>query len=423
MNEENIEQIDAQSELATQRSNNNKLKMYAVICLAVLLIVLLIIHLVKGFSFNKEIEASDDMSSSVKGTDFTLAKEENTFQSLLEKRQAEAQKSGSGNYINYGIDSSANSSDSSKNNAQDSQSGGGIFGNNKSANSANALNSGLGSGAYGTPRIVKGSGAVVIGDNKDAKKENTQIESEESADDKISSYLDGMTNLIKSQIGGDSQNKGGFGAQDFEGEAFVAQVASVSPYNQNLLLPKGTYIGCSLKNRLVSTIKGGIACIVSNDVYSANGNVLLIEKGSTITGQFKGGEVEEGMNRLFVIWQDIKTPNNIIIPVNSGATDELGASGIEGWVDEHWFKRFGSAILLSIIDDSLLLLSSALGGDSNAALYTQSSRENAANLANTALEKSINIKPTLYKNHGDLVGVYVNRDIDFSQVYRLKRKK
>lgn len=423
MNEENIEQIDAQSELATQRSNNNKLKMYAVICLAVLLIVLLIIHLVKGFSFNKEIEASDDMSSSVKGTDFTLAKEENTFQSLLEKRQAEAQKSGSGNYINYGIDSSANSSDSSKNNAQDSQNGGGIFGNNKSANSANALNSGLGSGAYGTPRIVKGSGAVVIGDNKDAKKENTQIESEESADDKISSYLDGMTNLIKSQIGGDSQNKGGFGAQDFEGEAFVAQVASVSPYNQNLLLPKGTYIGCSLKNRLVSTIKGGIACIVSNDVYSANGNVLLIEKGSTITGQFKGGEVEEGMNRLFVIWQDIKTPNNIIIPVNSGATDELGASGIEGWVDEHWFKRFGSAILLSIIDDSLLLLSSALGGDSNAALYTQSSRENAANLANTALEKSINIKPTLYKNHGDLVGVYVNRDIDFSQVYRLKRKK
>lgn len=423
MNEENIEQIDAQSELATQRSNNNKLKMYAVICLAVLLIVLLIINFVKGFSFNKEIEASDDMSSSVKGTDFTLAKEENTFQSLLEKRQAEAQKSGSGNYINYGIDSSANSSDSSKNNAQDSQSGGGIFGNNKSANSANALNSGLGSGAYGTPRIVKGSGAVVIGDNKDAKKENTQIESEESADDKISSYLDGMTNLIKSQIGGDSQNKGGFGAQDFEGEAFVAQVASVSPYNQNLLLPKGTYIGCSLKNRLVSTIKGGIACIVSNDVYSANGNVLLIEKGSTITGQFKGGEVEEGMNRLFVIWQDIKTPNNIIIPVNSGATDELGASGIEGWVDEHWFKRFGSAILLSIIDDSLLLLSSALGGDSNAALYTQSSRENAANLANTALEKSINIKPTLYKNHGDLVGVYVNRDIDFSQVYRLKRKK
>lgn len=423
MNEENIEQIDAQSELAAQRSNNNKLKMYAVICFAMLFIVLLIINFVKGFSFNKEIEASDDMSSSVKGTDFTLAKEENTFQSLLEKRQAEAQKSGSGNYINYGIDSSANSSDSSKNNAQDSQSGGGIFGNNKSANSANALNSGLGSGAYGTPRIVKGSGAVVIGDNKDAKKENTQIESEESADDKISSYLDGMTNLIKSQIGGDSQNKGGFGAQDFEGEAFVAQVASVSPYNQNLLLPKGTYIGCSLKNRLVSTIKGGIACIVSNDVYSANGNVLLIEKGSTITGQFKGGEVEEGMNRLFVIWQDIKTPNNIIIPVNSGATDELGASGIEGWVDEHWFKRFGSAILLSIIDDSLLLLSSALGGDSNAALYTQSSRENAANLANTALEKSINIKPTLYKNHGDLVGVYVNRDIDFSQVYRLKRKK
>ena len=35
----------------------------------------------------------------------------------------------------------------------------------------------------------------------------------------------------------------------------------------------------------------------------------------------------------------------------------------------------------------------------------------------------INIKPTLYKNHGDIVGVYVNRDIDFRNVYELKRKK
>ena len=42
-------------------------------------------------------------------------------------------------------------------------------------------------------------------------------------------------------------------------------------------------------------------------------------------------------------------------------------------------------------------------------------------MANTALEKFINIEPTLYKNQGDIVGVYVNRDIDFSKVYRLTK--
>jgi len=41
-------------------------------------------------------------------------------------------------------------------------------------------------------------------------------------------------------------------------------------------------------------------------------------------------------------------------------------------------------------------------------------------MANTALSQFINIKPTFYKNHGDVVGMYVEKDLDFSKVYRLK---
>lgn len=41
---------------------------------------------------------------------------------------------------------------------------------------------------------------------------------------------------------------------------------------------------------------------------------------------------------------------------------------------------------------------------------------------NKFLEKFINIQPTLYRNHGDIVGVY-NRDVDFSSVYKLPIKK
>ena len=33
------------------------------------------------------------------------------------------------------------------------------------------------------------------------------------------------------------------------------------------------------------------------------------------------------------------------------------------------------------------------------------------------------MRNVFYKNHGDIVGVYVNRDIDFRNVYELKRKK
>lgn len=207
------------------------------------------------------------------------------------------------------------------------------------------------------------------------------------------------------------------------GQVFSPQIAKKSKYNPNLLLSKGTYIGCSLNTRVVSTIAGGISCTISQNVYSSNGNVLLIERGSIVTGYFNSGQLKNGMNRIFVTWQEIKTPKNIIIPVYSGASDELGGSGMVGEVDNHYLERFGASILLSVIDDAFnVLLNGGTGtrGNKNTD-YTESTRETTKEMASIALEKFINIEPTLYKNQGDLVGIYVNKDIDFSKVYSLKR--
>lgn len=272
------------------------------------------------------------------------------------------------------------------------------------------------------PRIVKGAGVTVVASsNNDGFGNNGTGNREEFGEKPNTVFEFGQNGSLQN-----SNNLQGGSNGDFVGEVFTPTIAKVSEFDQNLLLPKGTYIGCALKTRLVSSIKGGIACIVSNDVYSANGNTLLIEKGSTITGTFNTGQMDDGMDRLFVIWQEIRTPNNIIIPVYSGATDELGASGVQGWVDHHYLKRFGSAVLLSMIDDSLAILADQIAGKDNKnnyANYTENTRDSAKEIANTALEKMIDIKPTLYKNQGDLVGVYVNRDIDFSKVYKLTRKK
>jgi len=198
-------------------------------------------------------------------------------------------------------------------------------------------------------------------------------------------------------------------------------IAGAHHLDPNLYLPRGTYIGCSLKTRLVSMVTGQIACTVSNDVYSANGNVLLIEKGSEIIGSYKTGKLTDGMDRHFVIWEDIRTPNNVIINVNSGASDELGSAGIHGEVDHHWDIRLGMALMISLIDDSIGALSQRLN-DKEVYFAPNTTQQTAEDVTNNLINKFSNIKPTLYKNHGDIVGVFVNRDIDFSKVYDLKRR-
>lgn len=285
------------------------------------------------------------------------------------------------------------------------------------------------------PRIIKGMGVAVVVNNKgieNSSNSGRDLSLVGKPDTVLEFGQNGRLTLEQAtaqahKLAGMADGSGSSSSTSQTGEVYQATAAKFSDFNPSLLLPKGTYISCSLQTRLVSELKGGISCVVSNDVYSANGHTLLIEKGSMITGTYSSGELNDGSTRLFVIWQEIRTPNNINIPVYSGATDTLGASGIEGYVNHHYMKRFGAAILLSVIDDSLSILANELSNNGNNNTnyynYTENTRDQASEIANTALKEMIGIKPTLYKNQGDLVGVYVNKDIDFSKVYQLKRKR
>jgi len=149
--------------------------------------------------------------------------------------------------------------------------------------------------------------------------------------------------------------------------------------------------------------------------------VLLIEKGSTAVGTYKKTGLKNGMNRLYAIWEDIRTPNNIIISIGSGASDELGSAGMVGDVDNHWGMRVGGAILLSVIDDVLSASTANLNNRNNDSFTINNTTTASSSMADVMLKQYINIPPTLYKDQGDLINIYVNKDVDFSKVYKLKR--
>lgn len=120
--------------------------------------------------------------------------------------------------------------------------------------------------------------------------------------------------------------------------------------DRNLLLPKGTFIDCVLETKLDTTVPGMTSCVIPRDVYSANGRVLLIERGSKAIGEYKGA-VENGLNRIFVLWTQIQTPKGVRVNIDSPATDALGGSGMAGEIDFHWWARFGNALLFTLIQD------------------------------------------------------------------------
>lgn len=272
------------------------------------------------------------------------------------------------------------------------------------------------------PQIIKGATGTIIGSNNNSSKSNgisskyvEQIKDLEAQREALQNFENTGTNS--------NSNK------DFDGDTFTPTVAKLNKFNPDLLLPKGSYIGCSLDTRFVSAIQGSTSCTVSQNIYSSNGNVLLIEKGSKLFGTYKGDNANDGTSRYFVVWKEVRTPNHLRIPLNSGSSDELGGAGLEGEIDHKWMMRFGSSIMLSMVDDIFNVLAYKMtnkNGGSNSGNqidYTENTRDNASNIASIALEKFINIKPTVYKQHGDLVGVYVNRDVDFSQVYKITKKR
>jgi len=189
--------------------------------------------------------------------------------------------------------------------------------------------------------------------------------------------------------------------------------ASVLP-TERFLLPKGAFIDCTLETAIDSTLPGMTTCITATDTFSADGTVVLLERGTKLVGEIRG-QVREGQARLFVLWTEARTPTGVIVPLDSPGTDALGRAGLAGKVNTHFWERFGAAILVSVIDAGVQAGVQATNNGGTVIVNPSSSE----GVMTGILQSTINISPTITVRQGARIQVLVARDVDFRSVYRL----
>jgi len=191
--------------------------------------------------------------------------------------------------------------------------------------------------------------------------------------------------------------------------------AQVLP-TQRLLLPKGAFIDCTLETAIDSTLPGMTTCVMATDTFGADGQVVLLERGTKLIGETRG-QVQLGSARVFVLWSEARTPAGVIVPLASPGADELGRSGLPGTVDNHFWQRFGAAMLVSVIDGAVQSAVQSSRGGSGTVIVDPSGTQG---VMTEVLKGTINIPPTVMKQQGDRIQVLVARDLDFRSVYELR---
>lgn len=194
-----------------------------------------------------------------------------------------------------------------------------------------------------------------------------------------------------------------------------------SPYE----LRAGFILPAILISGINSELPGQIMAQVSQSVYDTpTGKYLLIPQGSRLVGSYSS-EVAYGQSRVLIGWQRIVFPDGKALDIGSmPGADGAGYSGFYDQVNNHYFRIFGSAVLMSGVVAGI-----SLSQDNNSTTTTMN-QQKAGDVMSAALgqqlgqvtaemiRKNMNISPTLEIRPGYRFNVIVTKDLTFEKPYR-----
>lgn len=192
---------------------------------------------------------------------------------------------------------------------------------------------------------------------------------------------------------------GGVGGAPAQARAMVNPATTVT---------QGTLIPAILETAIDTNVPGYVRAVVSQDVRSFDGTKVLVPRSSRLIGQYQSG-LQNGQKRAYVIWTRLIRPDGASVNLASPAIGFDGTTGLAGNVSGNsFFKRFGSAMLLSVVGG---VGSLATGGAAGVLIGGASS-----SAAATAAQQDGQRGPTVRVRQGEPIRIFTARDLDFSSV-------
>ena len=184
-------------------------------------------------------------------------------------------------------------------------------------------------------------------------------------------------------------------------------------------IAQGELMQATLETAINSDLPGMVRAVLSYPVYAYVGEMPLLPAGSRLIGQYSSAASNgSASTRVFVIWNRVITPSGVSLMINSPGSDALGRAGMGAdAINRHFWQRFGTAALLSIMGATAATAGvGQLDQPNSANLYQQSIAAAFQQSANASLSQNASIKPTLHIHQGNRLNVFVAHDLDLSSV-------
>jgi type IV secretion system protein VirB10 len=176
----------------------------------------------------------------------------------------------------------------------------------------------------------------------------------------------------------------------------------------------GTIFEALLLGEINTDLPGDTAAVVSKNIYSSqNGDYLLIPQGSRLIGAYNSS-ISYGQSRVQVAWHTLIRPDGYEVSLgNMAGADAKGASGLKGWVNDHFGKKLLGLAMVSALSIGNMEMKNTVGKLDNEYI-TQlwaDDRSVINGFAEDVINKTMNVQPTIIIRGGTKINIVVNANL------------